>query len=224
MSEQNYSGKTRCGHCGNEAPMEIGATLSQVKKHEDPETDFSWDAGPAHELMICPACQGVTLRRVDWHDGEPDDMEVVYPVGVLTAPIGLPPAILKEFEAARSVRSVNPNAYGLLLDRLLGAICDERGVKKGKRDARLKELSTRGEIPDRLVEVAKKLQELRHMGAYARVGELSPAEVPILDSLCRAILEYVYSAPYLVKHAEEHLNHLREQERKKKKGKGRQVA
>ena len=223
MSEsKGYSGKTRCGHCGNEAPMEIGATLSQVKGHEDPRTGYQWEAGPVHELMICPACKRVTLRRYQWHDHfDPDDIdiEIVYPVDISGAPIGLPPAILQEFEAAPHVRSVSPNAYGVLLGRLLELVCNDRGADKGKLGARLKELSTRDEIPERLVQVAEKLQELRQVGAHAWVGELSPAEVPILDSLCRAILEYVYSAPHLVEQAEARLNHLREQARKKKKKK-----
>lgn len=185
--------------------MEIGATLSQVKGHEDPKTGFPWETGPVHELMICPACEGVTLRRYHWHDHfDPNDIdiEVVYPVVASAVPIGLPPAILQEFEVALRVQSVSPNAYGVLLGRLLELICDDRGAEKGSLGARLKELSIRGEIPNQLVQVAEKLQELRHVGAHAWVGELSPADVPILDSLCRAILEYVYSAPYLVEQAQ----------------------
>lgn len=171
----------------------------------------------AHDL---PACEGVTVRRYLWQDQfDPDDidLEIVYPKSASAAPIGLPPTIQQEFDAALRVRSVSPNAYGVLLGRLLELVCNDRGAEKGNLDARLKELSSRDEIPEKLVRVAEKLQELRHVGAHARVGELGSAEVPILDSLCRAILEYVYSAPHLVQQAEERLNQLRSQQRKKKR-------
>lgn len=221
-SDSSHSEKALCGHCGNKASMSVEATLSQVKDYEDPKTGFSWQAGPVHQLVICPVCSGVTLRRYVWHDQfEPDDIaiEVVYPTNASSIPIGLPPVILQEFEAALRVRSISPNAYGVLLGRLLELVCNDRGAEKGNLGARLKELSTRQEIPERLVQVAEKLQELRHMGAHAWVGELGQAEIPILDSLCRAILEYVYSAPHLVKQAEERLNQLRDQQRKRKRTK-----
>src|SRR5262245_3380788 len=54
-NEKRYSGKIKCGHCGNEAPMVIGTTLSQVRSYEDPKTGVSWEAGPVHELLTCPA-------------------------------------------------------------------------------------------------------------------------------------------------------------------------
>jgi len=37
-----------------------------------------------------------------------------------------------------------------------------------------------------------------NIGAHASLGELSPTEIPFLDDLCRAILEYVYSGPQLI--------------------------
>lgn len=216
---KRFSGKVKCGHCGNEAPMVIGATLSLVRGFEDPKTGFPWEAGPVHELLTCPACEGVTLQRYHWNDQfDPDeiDVEIVYPTTASTAPIGLPPTIQQEFDAALRVRAVSPNAYGVLLGRLLELVCNDRGAEKGNLGARLKDLSSRDEIPEQLVRVAEKLQELRHVGAHAWVGELGPAEVPILDSLCRAILQYVYSAPHLVKQAEQRLNQLRLQQRETK--------
>lgn len=219
MGEKTFSPDTKCGHCGNVAPMEIRSTLSQVRSHEDPRTGYPWEAGPVHELLVCPACDGIVLRRYFWHDHyDPGDIEVeiVYPRQA-DLPVGLPPSIQQEFQAALQVRSTSPNAYGVLLGRLLELVCDDRGAEKGKLTARLKNLSERGEIPDKLVEMAEKLQELRNVGAHAWVGELTAAEVPILDSLSRAILEYVYSAPHLVKQAADRLQKVRKAQRSGKK-------
>jgi uncharacterized protein YbaR (Trm112 family) len=217
--ESSFSGPLRCGHCGNIAPLEIRATVSQVKDHLDPRSGFQWDEGPIHELLVCPACAGIVLRRQYWHDvRDPSELpcDVLYP-SVDEVPLGLPDLIRQEFEAALRVRSASPNAYGVLLGRLLELVCDDRGAKKGNLSARLKELSARGEIPQKLVEMAERLRALRNVGAHAWVGELTDAEIPILANLCRAILEYVYSAPYLVQQADRSLEEARRRERAKRK-------
>jgi len=53
------------------------------------------------------------------------------------------------------------------------------------------------------------------------VGKLTPVGVPILAKLCSAILEYVYSAPKLVREAEECLDHLHAIQRKRKSRKSK---
>ena len=44
---------------------------------------------------------------------------------------------------------------------------------------------------------------------HAQLGELTEKEVPVLDALCRAILEYVYGAPDLVARVKARLDGLR---------------
>ena len=218
--DTRYTEPIRCRHCRNMAPMKVSAVVSQVRNYEDLQSGMPWEEGPVHEVLICPACDGISVQRYHWHDGyDPDSIqvEVVYPSDIEAAPLGLPPAILQEYEAAVRVRPVSPNAFGVLLGRLLELVCNDRGATEGKLGVRLKELATRGEIPDRLVEVGEKLQQLRHVGAHAFLGELGPREVPIADSLCRAILEYVYTAPQLVSNAEERLKQLRARQSRKKK-------
>jgi hypothetical protein len=63
--------------------------------------------------------------------------------------------------------------------------------------------------------VAAGLRKLRNIGAHADLGELTGAELPVLDDLTRAILEYVYSAPLLAREAEERFARLKKQEPKR---------
>lgn len=77
-----------CGHCGSSGPMKILADYCE----RDMETIKSpcgylvnqirqpW--GIAYELLLCLSCNGVTLRKVNWHDNEgPEDYDytVLYP-------------------------------------------------------------------------------------------------------------------------------------------------
>ncbi|MFH0778411.1 MAG: DUF4145 domain-containing protein, partial [Candidatus Eisenbacteria bacterium] len=197
--------KQECGHCGNVAPMQIVQEYSQVQSYEDPQSGFSWDAGPVYELLCCPACRQITLRTCYWHQIIHDETEpkykVLYPL-TIASPHGLPPAVRRAYDAAKKVKSIDANAYGVLLGRLLEHVCQDRRASGRSLAEKLSDLRNRGEIPDKLARVAHSLRDLRNIGAHATVGELSPGEIPILDTLCRALLEYVYSAPFMVQQAE----------------------
>ena len=136
------------------------------------------------------------------------EFETLYP-GMREGPRGLPERIARAWNAATKVRSIDPNAYGVLVGRVLELVCDDRNAHGNSLAAKLKDLSTRGEMPQKLVDVANGLRHLRNVGAHASLGELTEAEVPVLDGLTRAILEYVYTAPLLAREAEDRLKKLR---------------
>jgi len=212
MTDKRFSGKQECGHCGNTAPMEIIGEYSQVRDYDDPRSGLSWEAGPVYEVLVCPACHGVVFRSYYWHDMAIDFSEVEYKVlypaesSTLT---GLPDSIKRAFDAAKKVRAIDANAYGVLLGRLIELICEDRKATGRTLAEKLKDLSEKGEIPSKLLPIANSLRNLRNIGAHAVLGELTPAELPILDNLCKAIVEYVYSAPHLVKQAEQRLQALK---------------
>lgn len=73
----------------------------------------------------------------------------------------------------------------------------------------LKELADKNEISSKLVDVAKGLKNFGNIGAHAKIGKLTKKEIPIVNALSNAILEYVYSAPYLATLAEKKLNTIK---------------
>ncbi|MEP7168010.1 MAG: DUF4145 domain-containing protein, partial [Bacteroidota bacterium] len=105
-------------------------------------------------------------------------------------------------------------AYVILLRRLLELICIDRSAKKNTLALMLKDLSDKGEIPDKLVKVAMGLKDFGNIGAHAGIGELSENEIPIVTALCTAILEYTYSAPHLATLAETKLNSIKTKRKK----------
>jgi hypothetical protein len=110
---------------------------------------------------------------------------------------GLPPEVAQAYEAARRVKTVDYNAYAVLLGRVLEKVCEDRQAQGESLSARLQDLAARGEIPKHLADMAHQIRLLRNVGAHANLGELTDEDVPILDDLIRAVLEYVYSAPVL---------------------------
>ena len=208
--EKSFSDPITCGHCANRAPHEIVANYSRVAAHEDNDGS-TWDAGDIFELLLCPVCNKVSLRTYFWHEfAEPEDIEteILYPLAD-KAPVGLPPKLQSAYLAALKVKAIDPNAFGVLIGRLLELTCIDRSAQGKTLNEGLKDLAARGEIPEKLVAVADGLRNLRNVGAHPILGELTLAEVPVLEGLCRAILEYVYSAPHLAQQAEERLSKLK---------------
>ena len=219
MQEKSFSPSLVCGHCRNTAPMEIVHVYSQAKDWCDRRSGLRWEAGVVYEHLLCPACSGVSLRKYYCHEiRNPEEItfEALFPIKP-DMPPGLPELIEDEFLAALRGRNVSPNAYGVLLGRLLELVCEDRGAEGGSLRAKLQDLAGRNEIPSRLVKVAMNLRQFRNVGAHATAGALTEAEVPILDRLCRAVLEYVYSAPELLRQAEEQLSLLKQDQRRRKR-------
>jgi hypothetical protein len=122
---------------------------------------------------------------------------------------GLPVSLEREYAAALRVRSISANAYGVLMGRVLEMVCEDRNAKGNNSFRKLEDLAKKGEIPPKLVKVADSLRVFRNVGAHAVLGKLTTQEVPILEELTRAILEYVYTAPFLAAQAEKALKRLK---------------
>lgn len=205
----------RCGHCGNIAPLAIRARDSRIATNEEDQGigpyKFTWDAGEVFEIAQCPACAGTLLLKYIYHEYLTDEgveYQILYPLD-RGMPAGLPDAISKAYDAAQRVKNIEANAFGVLLRRVMEIVCIDRGAQGRNLSQQLQDLAGRGEIPAKLVDVANGIRNLGNVGAHAGVGELTTAEVSILDDLTRAILEYVYSAPLLAKKAEERLQKLK---------------
>jgi len=202
-NKTSYSDQLECRHCHNVAPMRIAGNLADTKFQE--ERGFApVEHGMIYELLACPKCDQVTIRCGHWHDGmEPDDWygEIIYPAE-RPAIQGLPENVAREFWAAERVATISANAYAVLLGRVLDVVCDDRKASGKTLHERLTDLAERQEIPKNLADMAHKLRQLRNVGAHADLGGLTDEEVPVLEALCRAVLEYVYSAPKLIERVE----------------------
>ena len=197
----------KCGSCdkygGQKVVTEYSHTVGQ--EYEMHGESFYDEQEWTLRLSFCPSCEAVNLSAED-HDG--GDFTVLYPKG-LTEFRGLPENIGKAYQAARAVRQIDANAFAVLLGRVLELVCLDRRAEGKTLHLQLEDLSKRGEIPGPLAEMANQLRTLRNIGAHASLGELTKSEVPILDDLCKAILEYVYVAPHRVAQVEQRIANLK---------------
>lgn len=173
--------------------------------------DPPWEEGTYYDLLKCPSCGQMSLRSYFWHEGmeSEDDTTVteLYPSST-KIPLGLPERIEKAFIDALKTKSVNANAFGVLIGRVIEMVCLDRGATGHFLSHKLKDLAGKGEIPNKLVEIAERLASFRNVGAHAELGDLTPDEIPIVEDLSRALLDYIYTAPHLAQRASERLDAL----------------
>lgn len=183
-----------CTFCGNVAPMTVVAEYNRRQSFDAKKGDRGlW------ELVECSACNEVLLRKGHWDPDYMDELyhELLYPSPEGTVD-GLPETIDRAYMAALKVRAIDSNAFAVLLGRVLDLVCIDKAAQGASLFERLKDIADKGIIPQQLADMAHAMRQLRNIGAHADLGELTPAEVPILESLTKAILEYVYAAPALV--------------------------
>jgi hypothetical protein len=152
--------------------------------------------GWVHRMSICSVCKRASFDRVFTHDGEPEEMEVLYPEPILV-PDGLPTTVAAEYGAALKERRRNPNGYAALLGRVLDAICTDKRIGSHRPNGspiflgkRLSMLVTQENLS--AVEGAT---GLRNITSHADLGALLPEDVPYLDALIRYILDHLYVIP-----------------------------
>ena len=192
--------------------MEIlGTTGDEIVEYE-PEYGPVGVHGTDYSVIKCPACKKVNIVSYEWYDRIEDEdkitYEILYPQRS-NFPVGLPENILNTFKAAEKVKAIDVNAYAILMRRLLELVCIDRKAKGEYLASMLKDLADRNEIPEKLVDVAKGLKDFGNIGAHAGIGELSEKEIPIVNALSTAVLEYIYSAPYLATVAEKKLESIK---------------
>jgi len=74
------------------------------------------------------------------------------------------------YDAALAVKRIDPNAFAVLLGRVLDAVCEDRQAKPDKLFNRIEDLAKCGEFPPNLKELAHNLRKLRNFGAHDSLG------------------------------------------------------
>ncbi len=199
----------KCGKCDKISSQRVVSTYTHTVRQEfDDEEGLCIDQDYILRLSHCYSCEGINLTFED-EDGE---VRILWPT--LNKELeGLPSRIAKAYKASRAVRLIDANAFAVLLGRVLELVCIDRNAEGDTLYAKLQDLGKRGEVPDRLIQMAHQVRTLRNIGAHATLGELTQSEVPIVDDLIRAILEYVYTAPAKINQVEQRIQKLQSRKR-----------
>jgi hypothetical protein len=117
------SSPVECRHCGNKGTMQVLAEARRTEDFEDnsnPMFPLEWEVGNVYQTLRCYTCDGITLYQFSVHTGTNPEYidrsydQTLYP-GERESPMGLPPDVLREWDAAMRVKRVSSNAFAVLL-------------------------------------------------------------------------------------------------------------
>jgi hypothetical protein len=120
-NERQCTPRQHCCHCGNSVVMEIVANHSRVKCDDDSsQSNHSRNCGIVYELLSCPACEAVTLRSYYRDERMPASdikFKTLYPA-INEDSVGLSRSMKQSYSAARRFRTIDADAYRVMLRRL----------------------------------------------------------------------------------------------------------
>ena len=206
MDEQDIG---YCPHCGNTAPQSLKGY--SVSLHNE-------DGAHNYFLTQCLTCaEALIYRHIDSRNSGPEishgrfklnQYELMWP-----HPGGLhhsvPVSVRKIYAEAAAIKERAPNAFANQIRRSLEAVCKDRGAEKRVLAQNLQELSSRGEIPPTLAEMTDVLRQLGNIGSHVGDEDIDSKYVRVIDDFFRAIVEYVYIAPYKVREFKARLEFIR---------------
>jgi hypothetical protein len=171
----------------------------------------------SYVLVGCTTCQHVSLYREEHVKASPQrvftgfrlvDLECVWPKGAELHK-SVPDPVRKCYQEAAAIKSRAPNAFANQIRRALEALCRDRGATDRTLAKNLGELSSRGEIPPTLADMTDILRMLGNIGSHAAEESVEPEYVEPIDDFFRAVVEYVYVAPYRVNEVQAQLEYAR---------------
>jgi hypothetical protein len=201
---RNYTDEARlCGHCGTNAVMQI---LGRVTDYSQAQEDYPYRDGHGYEVLKCTNCKKPEIEQFSYDEVLQDNYEspyfdrvVLYPAKP-AIPLGLPAKVRKEYLDALKNRHGSPNGYGSLLGRVLESVCRDQGALGktiGQQIDWLKKHKV-NLLPPQMLTAAFHQNDFRVLAAHATAGTLTTRQVPILEHLTRAILDYVYAIPFQI--------------------------
>ena len=184
-----------CGHCGFKGPLDHKGEVA-IKRGTDETrdgTDYEW--GKFATVFVCPVCEELTLGTYWWIDllGEPEDYRRVYPSERDNT--ALPDKVRERLETALKVKRIDPASYAVAIRRMLETVTNTEGAAGRDLFHKLDDLARQGRIPQPLAEIGHELRNLGKFGAHDEEIEVEQADVPMIEDLAEAILEYLYRAP-----------------------------
>ena len=184
-----------CGHCGHRGPVQHreNVLVSQEVEHVEAYGEINWQ----HLILVyqCAACDEVTIREAYWADeiGEAFAEKKLYPS--LRDNSAVPERVRNRLDAALKVKKTEPGFYALGIRRMLETVCNVEQAEGSDLFEKLDDLAAKGRIPAPLAEIAHELRRLGNLAAHDEDVEVAPEDVPLIEDLADAILEYLYRAP-----------------------------
>src|SRR3954470_10591015 len=186
---------SNCRHCGNEgSTKEVGNIKVERFSQGDPQHG-SFDFTKYVQVDKCGICGELTVWQVVWGDdfGEVMSDRLLYPSSRDNS--SLPEKVRKRLEAADRVRRLDPGLYAVAIRRMLETVFNDQDAEGRDLFHKAQDLVDKGQLPPNIAVAVSHLRDIGKYGAHDEEIEVAKEDVPLIENLADAVLEFVYRSP-----------------------------
>lgn len=192
-----------CPHCGNETPQDVvDVRSSSETARVFAELDWGEEIQEhvTYLTAVCGTCNSVLVYCSGiecFGDPELIDMNdaiLVYPA-VRGLHRSIPDEISKLYWNAYRIKKIAPDAFVVQIRRALEAACNDRGARGTDLKKKLSDLSSKGQLPTILLEVADKMRDFGNAAVHEADESIRMWQANTIDDYFRAVVEYIYVLP-----------------------------
>jgi hypothetical protein len=186
---------SNCRHCGNEgSTKQVGNVEIERFSQDDPQHG-SFDFTKFVQVDKCGVCNGLTIWQAIWGDdfGEVISDRLLYPSSRDNS--SLPEKVRKRLEAADRVRRLDPGLYAVAIRRMLETVFNDQGAEGRDLFHKAEDLVKKGQLPPNIAVAVSHLRDIGKYGAHDEEIEVAKDDVPLIENLADAVLEFVYRSP-----------------------------
>ena len=211
--------RVKCPHCENTTEQTLLYTYEYLFDISYMNSDRSkLEVPAAYFLFMCSTCDELILYHVDslypetwpiwsagndWADPARYDelfkregkLCNMYPSWRHWINNSSIPVAVRQHYLDASNNKARPNVFVSQIRSALEAICDDKGIGRGKLSHRLRTLAAQEKLPAVIISIAHELRELGNIGAHSGNHKVEPDVVGWVSELFRSLIEYLYVTP-----------------------------
>jgi hypothetical protein len=193
-----------CPHCGNKTPHKLLHRQDFYVDIEENMFDECWWA-----ILRCSTCGELSLYKDHWDKTRSIwTSKLIYPVPII-APVEASQDVQRLFQEAVKIKHIAPSLCAVGIRKCLEALCKDKGATKKDLSSNVRELASKGILPEILVQMMDSSRIIGNLGAHAGSSEVTEDDANVLIDFCLAILEYVYVAPSKIASVQRRLDSLK---------------
>jgi len=188
-----------CKQCGNKT------SLTNEFYFAEETVAYSGDGDPHifetyYMVLLCPSCNRHSLIYTIEFNDDSDDWKTwdsIYPKEI-TYPQYIPQDILKLVKEADRIKYISPEAYVILIRKVLELICLKFNAKGKTLYNKLQNLSSRQTLPPTVSDISGLLKDIGNIGAHAD-NKISEQYIYAVSDFIEFIIHYLFTVPERIK-------------------------
>ncbi len=184
-----------CPRCGSNTILDLFGEIELEENIYDISGDYETFVYNYYYLFKCRNCDQASIFAHFYSHPEPDwisSLVLIFPKP-RTLSSGLPQPIHDTYMEAKEVQYVSKSSFVVLIRKCLEQICSDQNAKGRNLFNKIKDLSDRGILPEKIVNLSTLIRFIGNIGAHDNDNELDFLDIDMIDKFFHIVADYIYS-------------------------------